>query len=138
MATTRDLADLVERLCPRRGRHAHPATRCFQALRMEVNDELGGLDRGLRAAMRILVPGGRLCVITFESVTDRHTKAFFRSMARDYDVQGEVDRPEFRTARQPLGRMEPRRAIQPGAEEVAANPRCRSAQLRVLEKLSHA
>lgn len=135
--TTRQLAEAIARVCPRAGRRVHPATRCFQALRMVVNDELGGLDRGLRAAMRVLEPGGRLCVISFESVTDRRVKQFFREAAREYVVEGDVDRPEFRRPCEPGARILTRRPVVPSEVEVERNPRARSAQLRVLEKLDH-
>ncbi len=69
--TTGQLAGLIERLAPRHGRRTHPATRVFQALRIAVNDELGALERGLAAAVRLLRPGGRLAVITFHSLEDR-------------------------------------------------------------------
>ena len=94
--TTRQLAELIERISPRRGKRAHPATRVFQALRMAVNDEIGSLRRGLEAAMRILKPGGRLTVITFHSIEDRLVKEFGRERSRDYVVKGESDVPELR------------------------------------------
>jgi 16S rRNA (cytosine1402-N4)-methyltransferase len=82
-----------------------------------------------------LKPGGALAVITFHSLEDRMVKDFGRNLARDYDVIGEVDRPEFRRAREPLGRLPQRKAIMPSDAELDANPRARSAQLRVVEKL---
>lgn len=133
--TTRQLAGLMERIAPRHGRKAHPATRVFQALRLAVNDELGSLRRGLAGAVRLLKPGGRLAVITFHSLEDRVVKEFGRELARDYVVPGEVDVPELRQPRAPVVRLVTRKAIAAGAAEVAANPRARSAQLRVLEKI---
>jgi 16S rRNA (cytosine1402-N4)-methyltransferase len=133
--TTRQLAVLIERLSPRRGRRTHPATQVFQALRMAVNDELGSLQRGLGAALSILKPGGRLVVITFQSLEDRRVKLFGREVARAYSFPGPVDVPELRQPRAPQMRWVSRRAIQPSPAEVAANPRARSAQLRVLEKV---
>ena len=133
--TTGQLSSLIERVKPRRGARRHPATRVFQALRMAVNDELGSLPRGLAAALEILKPGGRLAVITFHSVEDRVVKAFGREQARDYAVNGAVDVPELRRAVVPRLRWVSRKAIQPGADEMAANPRARSAHLRVMEKL---
>ena len=82
--TTRQLAELIERLSPRAGRKAHPATKIFQALRIAVNDEIGSLKRGLAAAVKILKPGGRLVVITFHSLEDRVVKEFGRERTRDY------------------------------------------------------
>src|SRR6185369_3520956 len=92
--TTRQLADLIERLSPRRGRKAHPATKVFQALRIAVNDELGSLERGLAGALKILKSGGRFAVITFHSLEDRVVKEFGRARARDYTFTGRVDVPE--------------------------------------------
>lgn len=133
--TTRQLAELIERLSPRAGKKTHPATKVFQALRIAVNDELGALDRGLVAALKILKPGGRLVVITFHSIEDRMVKAFGRSRSRDYEFDGDVDVPELRRPRQPDLRLVNRKAILPGAAEQAENPRSRSAQLRVMEKI---
>ena len=133
-ATTRQLADLIERLSPRRGRKTHPATKVFQALRIAVNDELGSLRRGLVAAVKILRPGGRLAVITFHSLEDRVVKEFGRASTRDYTFPGGVDVPELRVPRRPELNWVERKAIRPGAEELADNPRSRSAQLRVLGK----
>jgi 16S rRNA (cytosine1402-N4)-methyltransferase len=132
--TTRQLAELIERLSPRGGRKAHPATKVFQALRMAVNDELGSLRRGLAAAVPLLKPGGRLAVITFHSLEDRTVKEFGREQTRDYTFTGPVDVPEWRQQRTPVLAWVSRKAIMPGAGEIAENPRARSAQLRVLEK----
>lgn len=133
--STRQLAGLVEKIAPRAGKKAHPATRIFQALRMAVNDEIGSLKRGLEAAMTILKPGSRLVVITFHSVEDRVVKEFGRRLSRDYEAVGEVDVPELRRPRAARLRWVSRKAIVPGAEELSANPRSRSAQCRVMEKL---
>jgi 16S rRNA (cytosine1402-N4)-methyltransferase len=134
-ATTRQLAGLIERLSPRQGRKAHPATKVFQALRIAVNDEIGSLKRGLESAMEILKPGGRLAVITFHSLEDRLVKDFGRAAARDYSVEGEVDVPELRKPKAPSLKLVTRKAIVPGADEIKENPRSRSAQLRVMEKI---
>jgi 16S rRNA (cytosine1402-N4)-methyltransferase len=133
--TTRQLAGLIERLLPRRGRRVHPATRVFQALRMAVNDELRSLERGLAAAMEALRPGGRLAVITFHSLEDRVVKLFGRRESRDYTIDGEVDVPELRRPVEPRLRWVTRKAQGVGAEELMRNPRSRSAKLRVMEKL---
>ena len=132
--TTGQLAGLVERLNPRRGRRTHPATAVFQALRIAVNDELGALRAGLAAAVTLLKPGGRLAVITFHSLEDRMVKNFGNERARDYTFDGDVDVPELRRPRAPELRWVSRKALHPGEAELAANPRSRSAQLRVLEK----
>ncbi len=133
--TTRQLAELIERLAPRHGRKAHPATKVFQALRIAVNDETGSLKRGLDGAMKILKSGGRLAVITFHSLEDRIVKDFGRAAARDYTFTGGVDIPELRKPRTPELRIVTRRATTPGEAELKENPRGRSAQLRVFEKI---
>jgi len=133
--STRQLAELIERLAPRHGKKAHPATKVFQALRIAVNDEIGSLKRGLAAAVTLLAPGGRLAVITFHSLEDRVVKEFGRERARDYTFPGTVDVPELRQPRQAELVWVSRKAIVPGDEELQANPRSRSAQLRVLEKI---
>ena len=134
-ATTRQLAELLERISPRHGRKAHPATKAFQALRIAVNDEIGALERGLAGALRILKPGGRLAVITFHSLEDRVVKDFGRARSRDYTFAGGVDVPELREPRTPELKWVSRKAMTPGAAELAGNPRSRSAQLRVMEKI---
>jgi 16S rRNA (cytosine1402-N4)-methyltransferase len=129
------LAELIERLSPRRGRKTHPATRAFQGLRIAVNDEVSSLKQGLDGALRILKPGGRLAVITFMSLDDGIVKAFGRARARDYTFTGGVDVPELREPRTPEVKLITRKAMKPSDAEIAENPRSRSAQLRVMEKL---
>ncbi|MGH7989223.1 MAG: 16S rRNA (cytosine(1402)-N(4))-methyltransferase RsmH [Limisphaerales bacterium] len=133
--TTRQLADLIEKIAPRRGKKAHPATKVFQALRIAVNDEIGSLNRGLEAAVKILKPGGRLAVITFHSLEDRIVKEFGRERTRDYTFAGTVDVPELRQPRAQEMKWVNRKAILPGEIELKENPRSRSAQLRILEKI---
>jgi 16S rRNA (cytosine1402-N4)-methyltransferase len=133
--TTGQLAALIERVSPRRGKRAHPATKVFQALRIWVNDEMGSLQQGLESVWGLLRPGGRLVVITFHSAEDRLVKLWMRERARDYDFPGEVDVPELRVPREPQARLVARRAIVPGESELQDNVRSRSAQLRVLERL---
>lgn len=132
--TTRQLAELIERLSPRGGRKAHPATRVFQALRIAVNNEIGSLNRGLDGALKLLKPGGRLAVITFHSLEDRVVKLFGRERARDYTFDGE-DLPELRKPCVPQIKLISRKAIMPSEPESSENPRSRSAQLRVMEKI---
>jgi 16S rRNA (cytosine1402-N4)-methyltransferase len=134
-AGTRQLAELIERLSPRRGKKAHPATKVFQALRIAVNDEIGSLRSGLAATVNILKPGGRLTIITFHSLEDRVVKEFGRVRTRDYAFAGRVDVPELREPCTPELRWVVRKAIKPGEAELQENPRSRSAQLRVLEKI---
>lgn len=133
--TTRQLAELIERISPRHGRKAHPATKVFQGLRIAVNDEIGSLESGLAGALKILKPGGRLAVITFHSLEDRVVKDFGRAQARDYTFSGGTDVPELRTPRRPELKIVTRKAVLPGEAELAENPRSRSAQLRVFEKI---
>lgn len=134
--STRQLATLVARVCPRHGRRTHPATRVFQALRIAVNDELGALPRGLGAAMQLLKPGGRLAVITFHSLEDRVVKDFMRTECRDYDLPAGApdDLPHLRIPRAPRAVLVERKPLRPSVREIELNPRSRSAQLRVLEK----
>lgn len=133
--TTGQLAAFIERLAPRHGRKAHPATKVFQAIRITVNDEMGSLHRGLERGLGLLKPGGRLAVITFHSLEDRVVKDFGRARARDYAFTGGVDVPELRVPRAPELKLITRKAVKPGEAELAENPRSRSAQLRVMEKL---
>lgn len=111
----------------------HPATRTFQALRIAVNKELDALQTGLAAAVRTLKPGGRLAVISFHSLEDRVVKLFVRQEQR-----GCICPPEYPVCvcgRQPTLKPINTRPIEAGAEEVRANPRSRSARLRIAEKL---
>jgi len=133
--TTSRLAEVIERISPRHGKRTHPATKVFQALRIAVNDEIGSLRIGLAEALKILKPGGRLAVITFHSLEDRVVKDFGRARAQDYTFTGGVDVPELRQPRAPELELVKRKPIKPGAAELADNPRSRSAQLRVMEKL---
>jgi 16S rRNA (cytosine1402-N4)-methyltransferase len=135
LETTRQLAELIENISPRRGKKAHPATKVFQALRIAVNDEIGSLKLGLDAAVKTLKPGGRLAVITFHSLEDRVVKDFGRARSRNYTFAGEVDVPELREPRVPELKWVTRKAVKPGAAEIAENFRSRSAQLRVMEKI---
>ncbi len=134
IGSTLQLAGLIERVLPRRGR-THPATKVFQALRIVVNDELGRLDRGLQVVWSLLRPGGRLAVITFHSAEARMVKLFGRRLALPYRVDGDVDLPEFRHPKPPEMTWVSRKAVQPTRAEVLRNSRSRSAQLRVMEKL---
>lgn len=132
IVTTTQLAAVVERAIGRHGAH-HPATKTFQALRMAVNEEVQELERALTGALAVLKPGGRLVVITFESITDRMVKRFFvshtpREVALEAGgVRREVTLPAVKTLT--------RHAVTASAAEVAANPRSRSAKVRAVELL---
>ena len=130
--TTLQLAGGIEKLLGRRGR-THPATKTFQALRMEVNDELGELRRFLKVAPSILKPGGRLAIITFHSLEDRIVKQAFREGSKK-----ELDRPEWPAPRpnpELVFRLLTRKGIAPQSEEISQNPRSRSSRLRVVERI---
>jgi 16S rRNA (cytosine1402-N4)-methyltransferase len=131
LRSTAELADLVSRAQPRGTPGKHDATRVFQAVRMQVNQELPELEAGLRAGFAALRPGGRLAVISFHSLEDRLVKRFFRDCSRPPQLPRrlpvtDLDRPV--RARLVAG------PLQASAEEVRANPRARSARLRVLER----
>jgi 16S rRNA (cytosine1402-N4)-methyltransferase len=133
--TTRQLAELIERLHPRRGQRRHPATQMYQALRIAVNNEWKSLESGLAAAWSRLSRGGRLVTISFNSGEERIVKAWGREKSRDYTFDGEIDDPLLRRPAVPELKWVHRKAIHPTDAEVAQNPRARSAQLRVMEKL---
>ena len=125
--TTRKLADLVAATVPRGEQRLHPATRTFQALRIQINDELGELSRALPMLRDGLAPAGRFCVISFHSLEDRIVKRYFRDSARPIDEFPAPSRPA------PF-RLVTRKSVVPDAAECAANPRARSARLRCLER----
>lgn len=130
-ARTGELAQAVERVLGRSkvgGRH--PATRTFQALRIYVNDELGELAQGLAAAERVLQPGGRLAVVTFHSLEDAIVKRFLRLRAGRQAQGSRHLPPDAPPERQPSFRFVNPKPVAPSEEELAANPRARSARLR--------
>lgn len=129
---TLQLAKAVEKIVWRHGRR-HPATQVFQALRMEVNDELGALQEGLRVLTARLEPGARIAVIAFHSLEDRIVKNFFRDRSREL-----LDRPEWPEPRPNpdfVLRLITSKPVEPGENEQRVNPRSRSAKLRVAEKV---
>ncbi|WP_404379361.1 16S rRNA (cytosine(1402)-N(4))-methyltransferase RsmH [Caenispirillum salinarum] len=131
---TAELADVIRRVVRKSKDGIDPATRTFQALRIVVNDELGELERGLDAAERLLKPGGRLAVVTFHSLEDRVVKRFIRERS---GRAGGVSRhlPDAgASGPAPTFKDISRKAVGPSAEEARANPRARSAKLRVAER----
>ncbi len=127
---TLELADFIEHaLGGRRGAKTHPATRSFQGLRIAVNEELSELEEGLAAAERALKPGGRLCVVTFHSLEDRIVKNFLSARA-GRTPSGSRHAPPVETGPAPSFRLLFNGAQAPSDEELAANPRSRSAKLR--------
>ena len=135
LRTTRDLAQAVEAAIPRGAwpPDIHPATRTFQALRMEVNDELGEIERGLVAALKILKPGGRMATISFHSLEDRLVKSYFNVESKDCICPPQ--QPVCTCAHRATLRIVTRKPVTPSQEELDGNPRARSARLRVAEKL---
>jgi len=135
MSRTSELENVVFHAVPKKGRYggAHPATRTFQALRIWVNDEMGQIDAGIKAAMRRLAPGGRLAVISFHSGEDRRVRDLIEA-----EVRPCICPPDFpicacgRVATMRWIQKKPLRACE---SEVAENPRSRSALLRVAERL---
>ena len=120
IATARELAEIVREAVPavRRRSPLHPATKTFQAIRIAVNDELGALNALLEQGFDSLAPTGRMAIITFHSLEDRMVKQFFRSKQHDQ-----------------TGQLVNKKPIVPSTEEIASNPRARSAKLRSIEKL---
>lgn len=134
--TTGELAEIVRRAVgPSAKDESDPATRTFQALRIAVNDELGELERGLAAAEQVLAPGGRLAVVSFHSLEDRAVKEFVRARAGRTPGPSR-HAPPVGEARLATLRDLTRKPVLPTDAEIAANPRARSARLRVAEKLA--
>ena len=131
---TGELVDAIRAAvpAPRRFGDGHPAKRVFQALRIAVNDELGSLERALPAALEMLRPGGRLCVISFHSLEDRIVKRFLQAQARGCTCP--PDFPVCNCGRQPSVRLLAKKAVRPSPREIDANPRSASARLRAAVK----
>ena len=136
LATTGELAELVARVKGRRRGRVHPATRTFQALRIEVNGELDNLRAGLAAIMSMVKPGGRLVVISYHSLEDRLVKQTFAREARKCVCPAGT--PVCICGHEPTFRTITRKVITPSEGELAANPRSRSARMRATERLSEA
>ena len=134
LASAADLLRVVRAAGVGRGRRHHPATLVFQALRIAVNDELGALEAALDQAPGVLLPGGRLLVIAYHSLEDRAVKQRIAALERGCICPPQL--PVCRCGRKPELRRVTRKAIRPGAAELRANPRARSARLRVAERLA--
>jgi len=132
LQSTQALASVIERVLPRTWR-IHPATRTFQALRMAVNDELNQIEAALPQAAASLKPGGRLAVISFHSLEDRIVKEYFRRESRACLCPPK--QPICTCGHKAIMTEVNRKPITPGADEISANPRARSAKLRIIEKL---
>ncbi len=130
LVRTSQLAGLIEKTIGRRERK-HPATRCFQAIRIHMNNELDELARGLEASIQQLRPGGRLVAISFHSLEDRLVKRTFRESARPGQVRRNIpEHPDWKPRLKLISK-----AVRPSEQEVSVNPRARSAVMRVAEKL---
>jgi 16S rRNA (cytosine1402-N4)-methyltransferase len=135
LRTTRDLAAAVEAAIPRKAwpRDINVATRTFQGIRIAVNDELSEIEAGLKAALGILKPGGRMATISFHSLEDRLVKSFF--IVESKDCICPPQQPVCTCGHRATLRIVTRKPVRPSEAEVADNPRARSARLRVAEKL---
>jgi 16S rRNA (cytosine1402-N4)-methyltransferase len=134
--TTNDLVSIIDASIPKKFRlkdGGHPARRSFQALRIAVNDELAPLETALRDLTGLLAPGGRLCVISFHSLEDRVVKNTFKDLA--YPCVCPPDSPMCVCGRVPQAKLVRRKPVSPSESELLRNPRARSANLRILEKL---
>lgn len=134
--STDELAEVIKRSIPAATRRTggHPARRTFQALRIEVNRELEALERVLPSTVEVCEPGGRIVVLAYHSLEDRAVKTFFRDESR-----GCVCPPDFPVCTcgaEARLRILTRKPIRPGDEEIASNPRARSARLRAAERVS--
>jgi 16S rRNA (cytosine1402-N4)-methyltransferase len=132
--TTGELVDVIKAAIPASARRSggHPAKKTFQALRIEVNDELGALERGVHAAIRWLTPGGRIAVISYHSLEDRIVKQVFNEYAKGCTCPPGL--PICTCGHEPVLRVVTRKAITPTEAEIEGNARARSAKLRVAEK----
>ena len=133
ITTTRQLAELIEDAVPVREKHKHPATRTFQAIRIEINSELDELKAVLQQSARVLKPGGRLVVISFHSLEDRIVKRFIRDESGAKYNPGKLPIKEVDIAKGILKRVG--KALKAGKQETIQNPRARSAIMRVAERV---
>jgi 16S rRNA (cytosine1402-N4)-methyltransferase len=132
LETTGQLARLIEDTIGRREKNKHPATRCFQAIRIKINNELADLPIGLEAAIKGLRPGGRLVVISFHSLEDRLVKRTMREAARPGKVRRNIpEHPDLKPSLRLVGK-----AVKASQDELSVNPRARSAVMRIAERIN--
>ena len=131
--TSLELAELIEKVSPRRGKRMHPATRTFQAIRIAVNDELSALETALEQAVSLLGQGGRLAIISYHSLEDRIVKNFIRKQASDCICPPGT--PICKCNHLATLKMVSRRPLTPTESEIETNRRARSAKLRVAERI---
>jgi len=131
--TSIELAQIIEKANPRRGKRIHPATRTFQAIRIAVNDELSALETALEQAVSLIGQGGRMAVISYHSLEDRIVKNFVRKQASDCVCPPGT--PICRCDHLATLKLITRRPLIPTDAEIASNPRARSAKLRVVERI---
>ncbi len=134
--TTGRLADIIRSVLPPDRSGNHPATRSFQALRIQVNDELAAIETALADAASLLRPGGRLVVVAFHSLEDRIVKRFMVEAAGRAAAPSRHDPRGLQARPAPMFRLLTARALRPGATETATNTRSRSARLRAIERLA--
>ena len=132
--TTAELARIVDAAIPVRDPHKHPATRTFQAIRIQINSELDEVNRALKDALNLLAIGGRLVIISFHSLEDRIVKRFMREHSRIKTPHPDIPIAFANQPRPPLRLVG--KAVKASAEEIARNPRSRSAVMRVAEKVA--
>lgn len=130
ITTTQQLAEIVKICYPANYQGIHPATRTFQAIRIAINEELQALQQGLEAAFDLLNGGGRLAVISFHSLEDRIVKRFIRDTKQEDLLPKLPVMPELNDHLKSVGKL-----IRPSEQELKVNPRCRSARLRIAEKV---
>ncbi|WP_269815563.1 16S rRNA (cytosine(1402)-N(4))-methyltransferase RsmH [Elioraea thermophila] len=138
ITTTARLADIVRSVVPRAADGIDPATRSFQALRIAVNEELDEIARGLAGAIDLLSPGGRIVAVSFHSLEDRIVKRLFADAAGRSPSPSRHDPRGLLSPAHPRLRLLTTKPVVPAADEIAANPRARSARLRAAEKLAEA
>ena len=135
LTRTLQLAELIAQTVPFKDKHKHPATRSFQAIRIFINSELDELEKVLRSALTVLAPGGRLSIISFHSLEDRMVKHFMRKQSQGEAIPKGLPLREDQIQRNQRLKVIGK-AIMPSEDEIAQNPRARSAVLRIAERLS--